>query len=68
MENHKHFQAWLRLVRRLDWSNEQRDVTCVRAFSALQQTMLKCGYGQGTRIGVNPRANPLVSRRSGPQC
>lgn len=42
MGNHKHFQAWLRLARSLDWSLEHRDATCVRAFSALQLAVEKC--------------------------
>ncbi|MDN5849686.1 MAG: hypothetical protein L0H63_08615 [Nitrococcus sp.] len=41
-ENHRHFEAWLRLARRLDWSFEHRDATCVRAFTALQHAMQKC--------------------------
>lgn len=43
MSNRKHFQAWLRLARSLDWSFEQRDASCVRAFTALQLAMEKCG-------------------------
>lgn len=42
MENRRHFEAWLRLARRLDWSFEHRDATCVRAFTALQRAMQKC--------------------------
>ncbi|EAR22726.1 hypothetical protein [Nitrococcus mobilis] len=42
MANHKHFQAWLRFARRLDWSSERRDASCVRAFAALQLAMEKC--------------------------
>lgn len=42
MSNRKHFQAWLRLARSFDWSFEQRDASCVRAFTALQRAMEKC--------------------------
>ncbi|HET8700098.1 MAG TPA: hypothetical protein VFL97_00305 [Nitrococcus sp.] len=43
MSNCRHFQAWLRLARSLDWSFEQRDASCVRAFTALQLAVEKCG-------------------------
>lgn len=61
MGNHKHFQAWLRLVRRLDWSFEQRDASCVRAFAALQLAMEKCIRTETSRS----RAYSTVTNKSG---
>lgn len=56
MGNRKHFQAWLRLARSLDWSFEHRDTTCVRAFTALQLAMQKCGRGKEAACGESATA------------
>lgn len=45
MDNHRHFEAWLRLVRRFDWSPGQREASALRAFGALQRAASKCQPG-----------------------
>lgn len=57
MSNRKHFQAWLRLARSLDWSFEQRDASCVRAFTALQLAVEKCGRNAMPRENTTAAAN-----------
>ncbi|MCO6441329.1 MAG: hypothetical protein J5I81_09640 [Nitrococcus mobilis] len=46
MHSRKHFQAWLRLARSLNWSSEHRDASCVRAFAALQLAVEKCSRNE----------------------
>ena len=53
MSNRRHFQAWLRLARSLDWSFEHRDASCVRAFTALQLAVEKCGRNRNAAAVTN---------------
>lgn len=63
MDNSRHFKAWLRMVRRYDWSPRQRQASALRAFAALQQAVSKCETGSLPAAARQVAAPPATQPR-----